>query len=180
MQLYTARGEQGMGTSTNIADKSGVVLSEEAYDSLLKTHCTYTESNHIRKRKAYAMKRPLFTLKTTPAFLELENDYYMFYSLPQYSFMAKKNFDNLPIMNLMLWLDDSVKNDKTVLHQIADDFEKGSKPGYTMNIKLAYQDKESVEDVLKIIDIVFYVTIGIIMFLCFFSLVASMTANVFS
>jgi len=31
--------------------------------------------------------------------------------------------------------------------------------------------------VLKIIDIIFYVTIAIIMFLCFFSLVASMTAN---
>lgn len=30
---------------------------------------------------------------------------------------------------------------------------------------------------LKIIDIIFYVTIAIIMFLCFFSLVASMTAN---
>jgi len=45
---------------------------------------------------------------------------------------------------------------------------------------LAYRDEQSKEDVLKIIDIVFYVTIGIIMFLCFFSLVASMTANLFS
>ena len=30
---------------------------------------------------------------------------------------------------------------------------------------------------MKIIDIIFYITIGIMMFLCFFSLVASMTAN---
>lgn len=32
---------------------------------------------------------------------------------------------------------------------------------------------------LRIIDIIFYVTIGIMMFLCFFSLVASMTANLY-
>ena len=31
--------------------------------------------------------------------------------------------------------------------------------------------------VLQIINVIFYVTIAIIMFLCFFSLVASMTAN---
>ena len=71
-----------MGTSSKIADKSGIVLDHEAYDSLLKTHCTYTEPQHIRKRKAYSMKRPLFTLETTPAFLELENQYFMFYNLP--------------------------------------------------------------------------------------------------
>lgn len=48
-----------------------------------------------------------------------------------------------------------------------------------ISVNKAYVDEESNEQVIQIIDIIFYVTIGIMMFLCFFSLVASMTANLF-
>lgn len=49
----------------------------------------------------------------------------------------------------------------------------------SVEIRKAYVDEDTNADVLKIVDIVFYVTIGIMMFLCFFSLVASMTANIY-
>jgi len=45
--------------------------------------------------------------------------------------------------------------------------------------KEAYVEAESTESVKKIIDYVFLVTIAIMMFLCFFSLSASMSANLY-
>ena len=44
---------------------------------------------------------------------------------------------------------------------------------------LTYQKAESTDQVKKIIDYVFAVTIAIMMFLCFFSLSASMSANLY-
>ena len=35
-QLYTARGDQGMGTSTDVVDSHGIVVDDSTYDSLLK------------------------------------------------------------------------------------------------------------------------------------------------
>ena len=46
-------------------------------------------------------------------------------------------------------------------------------------VRVSYIDADNNANVLKIIDIIFYVTIAIMMFLCFFSLVASMTANLY-
>ena len=42
-----------------------------------------------------------------------------------------------------------------------------------------YEQADSTEGVKKIVDYVFMVTIAIMMFLCFFSLSASMSANLY-
>ena len=75
----------------------------------------------------------------------------------------------------MIFLTDDAKSDKAIIDMIAEDF--GLAYSDHVQVQKSYQDKENTQDVLKIIDIIFYVTIAIIMFLCFFSLVASMTAN---
>ena len=45
--------------------------------------------------------------------------------------------------------------------------------------KLMYVEAESTAGITKIIDYIFFVIIAIMMFLCFFSLSASMSANLF-
>ena len=48
-----------------------------------------------------------------------------------------------------------------------------------IKVKDQYSIVESNQKALDLLDLVFYVTIGIMMFLCFFSLQASMTANLY-
>mmetsp|Transcript_3614 Transcript_3614/g.4140 ORF Transcript_3614/g.4140 Transcript_3614/m.4140 type:complete len:89 (+) Transcript_3614:662-928(+) len=83
----------------------------------------YTDSTKLRRKKGYMLKRALFSLKTTPAFLELENTSFMLQSMPQYAFLTEKAFDEIEVFNLMIWLEDSVKRDHAVLDQLADAFE---------------------------------------------------------
>ena len=47
------------------------------------------------------------------------------------------------------------------------------------DVTLEYEEGEATEKVKKIIDYIFMVTIAIMMFLCFFSLSASMSANLY-
>ena len=49
----------------------------------------------------------------------------------------------------------------------------------TIRVVESYKAAESTEDVKNIIDYIFMVTIAIMMFLCFFSLSASMSANLY-
>lgn len=76
--------------------------------------------------------------------------------------------------NALIWVDGA---DRELIDQIADEFEKELPED--VEVTKAYVDQENNEGTLQIIDIIFYVTIGIMMFLCFFSLVASMTANLY-
>ena len=48
-----------------------------------------------------------------------------------------------------------------------------------VSIQKVYLDRKVTEKVHVIVDLVFNVTISIMMFLCFFSLVASMSSNLF-
>lgn len=67
--------------------------------------------------------------------------------------------------------------DRELIDKIADEF-KTALPE-DVSIRIAYVDEDNNKETLQIIDLIFYVTIGIMMFLCFFSLVASMTANLY-
>ena len=74
----------------------------------------------------------------------------------------------------MVWVKD---HDREKVDAIAEDLENELRGNLT--VSKSYVDTDNNANVLKIIDILFYVTIGIMMFLCFFSLVASMTANIY-
>ena len=84
--------------------------------------------------------------------------------------------DEIALKDVLIWVDDPKEN-KEVINEIAEDLRQHL-PDLN-NVRVSYVDEESNENVLKIIDTIFYVTIGIMMFLCFFSLVASMSANLY-
>ncbi len=175
--LYTARGDQGMGTTQYLLDFAGVVVDDDSYASLLKWYYSSKERRFFGKRQSFQLKRTLFTLRQTPAAFHLDalNKRWMMISYPQYTFLAEKTTDEVALQTVMIWVKD--KNDKELIQRIAQDL-RAAIPE-TCEVKMTYKDDESNESVLKIIDMVFYVTIGIMMFLCFFSLVASMTANLY-
>lgn len=81
--------------------------------------------------------------------------------------------DDLTYSGLYISLNDP--NDKDLINQIAKDLKDAV--GYSPT--LTYMQQEQTEQVKMIIDYVFLVTIAIMMFLCFFSLSASMSANLY-
>ena len=48
-----------------------------------------------------------------------------------------------------------------------------------VSVSDTYSDAESSQNALNLIDLIFYVVIGIMMFLCFFALQSSMMANLY-
>ena len=102
----------------------------------------------------------------------------MLISMPQYSFLAKIDFDDVALKHVLLWVkDEEDKSEKRLsIDKIADKFEKELPD---VEVRISYIDEDNNQETLMIIDVIFYVTIGIMMFLCFFSLVASMTANLY-
>ena len=67
-QLYTARGDQGMGTVQALTDDLGVITQDDTYDSLLRWHYIKQSDKLVGKTEVYQLKRTLFTLKSSPAF----------------------------------------------------------------------------------------------------------------
>ena len=66
-------------------------------------------------------------------------------------------------------------SDHDLIDKIAFDLEEATGITYSKS----YKDGESTESITKIINYIFEVTIAIMMFLCFFSLSASMSANLY-
>ena len=67
-------------------------------------------------------------------------------------------------------------DDTVLIDNISADLKAAST---TITVTETYKAAESTEDVKNIIDYIFMVTIAIMMFLCFFSLSASMSANLY-
>ena len=155
-----------------MADELGVVTEDDVYDSLLRWHYTKQNDILVGKTETYQLKRTLFTLKAKPAFSEASKP--MLVSIPQYSFLTDRNIDNIALMNVLIWVENAEEN-RSLIDEIATDLRRSLLS--ENEIRVTYIDEDNNANVMKIIDIIFYVTIGIMMFLCFFSLVASMTAN---
>lgn len=113
-------------------------------------------------------------MKAKPAFSAARNP--MMVSIPQYSFLTNRDMDNIALMNVLIWVKNAEEN-RDFIDTIAKDI-KQALPSENV-VRVTYIDADNNASVLKIIDIIFYVTIGIMMFLCFFSLAASMTANLY-
>ena len=99
----------------------------------------------------------------------------MLISLPQYSYLSKEPFDDIHMRTVLIWVNNP--NDLDTIDNMVYDLKQVIDP--SSSVKASYIDRQGQENVMRVIDIIFYVTIGIMMFLCFFSLVASMTANIF-
>ena len=135
-------------------------------------HYVKQSDNLVGKTEVFQLKRTLFTLKSSPAFSKSGSP--MLISVPQYSFLTNRDLDDLDLMNVLIWVENAEEN-REKIDEIAADFRNILSA--ENEVRVTYKDEDNNENVMKIIDIIFYVTIGIMMFLCFFSLVASMTAN---
>ena len=87
------------------------------------------------------MKRPLFTLKQTPAFLDQKDSAnFMLISLPQYSFLTKTDFDDINISKLLIWVKDP-ENNRDLIDTIAADL-RLAVSDYN-EVKISYIDKDN-------------------------------------
>ena len=81
--------------------------------------------------------------------------------------------EDIKYSHLMIRVKDP--EDKTLIDLIARDLKKATKYEATKQ----YEQAAATDEVKQIIDYLFMVTIAIMMFLCFFSLSSSMTANLY-
>lgn len=77
--------------------------------------------------------------------------------------------------NLLIRVYDS--SDTDLINRIGRDLKQAINENTV--VTLEYEEAESTEQVKQILDLVFMVTIAIMMFLCFFSLSASMSSNLY-
>ena len=123
--------------------------------------------------------RPLFTTKGTPDYIKKgsPSDFpYGIISVPLYCQISGTNIDELVVKSLFISVNDP--DDHNLIDEIIEDL--------TVSIndeKVKIQDQYSIVEAnskaLNLLDLIFYVVIGILMFLCFFSLQAAMTANLY-
>ena len=81
----------------------------------------------------------------------------------------------------MKWLYINVHDpdDHATIDKIYDAFESEFSHSDNVDLYKSYEDREKMDKVLNILDNIFGIAIGIMMFLCFFSLTASMSANLY-
>lgn len=96
--------------------------------------------------------------------------------MPLYCQISGTNIDELVVKSLFISVNDP--DDHNLIDEIIEDL--------TVSIndeKVKIQDQYSIVEAnskaLNLLDLIFYVVIGILMFLCFFSLQAAMTANLY-
>ena len=81
----------------------------------------------------------------------------------------------------MKWLYINVHDpdDHATINKIYDAFESEFSNSNYIDLYKSYEDREKMDKVLNILDNIFGIAIGIMMFLCFFTLTASMSANLY-
>ncbi len=110
-----------MGTSTKQAETAGVILDGDVeFKSLVKWTYTSHEEGSMILQRAYQLKRILFTLKQSPAFVEESWGNYMLISLPQYAYLTQKPIEEIGVLYLMVWVKD---HNRGKIDVIAEDLE---------------------------------------------------------
>ena len=128
--------------------------------------------------------RPLFTTKANPDFIEeLTGSPYGLIQIPLFLQIANASLDQLFISKLLISVNDP--DDHGLIDEIVSSLEakileeEGEFISSFITVSNQYSNIEANQKALDLLDLVFYLIIGIMMFLCFFSLQASMTANMY-
>ena len=96
--------------------------------------------------------------------------------MPLYCQISGTNFDELVVKKLFISVNDP--DDHDLIDEIIEDLTV-SINDERVKIEDQYSIVEANSKALNLLDLIFYVVIGILMFLCFFSLQAAMTANLY-
>ena len=174
-ELYTARGSQSMIIGSAYASKLRATLNKDDSLYLVFFNGTYTKKHELRVSSilntASAFKFSNLPSVTTQAILV---------SLPLYKQMLDSTlkYSSLPMSKLKLKIKGGFDNDHiSAVYNGLTNFMM--KEGDTQLSLWDFRDFEkSINKSEQIINIIFIIVTIIVMFLCFFSLVSSMSANI--
>jgi ABC-type antimicrobial peptide transport system permease subunit len=177
-QLYTARGSQGMGVGHLVPKRMGLDLTDKEDQIILELVSKVKNSMHVL--------RPLFTMNMAPGFTMIDNDVFVkrdqaiLVSLPIYATLGRLRINEIPFERLIIRLKeydnpDHLKQIKKALEMQLE--ATGHAKQYL--IRDSFEDQKPLRDVEFILQMIFTAIIPITMFLCFFSLSSSMTANLY-
>lgn len=176
-QLFTARGSQSVAVGSYVTDFTSTDPKDFRQTILLQTY-----SNTKSKTNKYYRKRPLWTANQAPAYTMRDrsagNPAFVM-NLPSYVRML----DPFISINETKWERVFVRMKDPANKTATDKLITYAKSQLTaeeangIRIFNFYDDTDTMEEVQLILDIIFNVIISITMFLCFFSLCSSMSAN---
>ena len=168
-----------MGLMNNYIDDLNIDTSN--YSSTFLFEAIYPEYGN----RAY-QERLLWSLSQTPDFIDESSTdgaelQYPFLNIPLYTRLVNIPMDTVDYKNLFIQLNDP--NDHATVDSICDDFISTNADfecykGYEQDGGSGGSSLDTSQ-VKSILDKVFYGLIGVTMFLCFFSLAASMSANLY-
>lgn len=174
-ELYTARGSQSMIIGASYAEKLRVGIKKEDTLYLVLFNGTYTKKHELRVSSV---------LKTAPAFrfsnLPSVRTQAVLVSLPLYRDLLdeKLSYEKIPMSELKLKIKGGFNTDylSAVYNNLTSFM---AKEGDSQLSLWDYRDFEkNIKRSEDVINIIFIIVTIIVMFLCFFSLVSSMTANI--
>lgn len=130
----------------------------------------------------------LWTLKQNVSWLTERNAFVLYngiketvlFSIPTYCYLADVNMDDIYYGNLLIKLKDPT--DLVTSGEIQDDLDRALTNWWGFKayfIRDKYKDLEKARELQSLLDMIFNGTIAVMMFLCFFSLSASMSANLY-
>ena len=157
-----------MGTSAGVVSSANIDTSN--YNSTI-----LLVSNNVAKRNMYYRERVIFSLYQTPDWAQTESSNYFLVSLPTFNYMSEQLMDENHYKVLMIRMHDPSNHD--LIDKIGKALDKALPGG--IQIHLTYKQVSSSGSITEIVNYIFYLTIAVMMFLCFFSLTASMSANLF-
>ena len=98
-------------------------------------------------------------------------------SYPQFLYMIDMSIEETAAQ--WLWINVNDPDDHATIDTIYNVFKEEFGTSSTFVLDKAYEEREKTDQVLNILNNIFAIAIGIMMFLCFFSLTASMSANLY-
>ena len=132
-------------------------------------------SNNVAKRNLFYRERIIWSLYQKPDWADDNGGNYFLVSLPTYNYMADLAMEENNYRYLMIRMKDP--SNHGLINKIGKAIDKATPPAVRIN--LTYKQVSSSGSITSIVDYIFYLTIAVMMFLCFFSLTASMSANLF-
>ena len=122
--------------------------------------------------------RTLWTAKYEPHFVPFAAGSWQAWglaSIPLMTFLADTTMEDTRLSNLLIVMEDP--DDHETIDEIAKAFEEEADGD--QKVQVSYTAGETTSKIRKVLDKVFYGLISVTMFLCFFSLCASMSANLY-
>lgn len=132
-------------------------------------------NNDAAKENLYYKQRVIFSLREEPDWASDSGGDYMLVNLPNFCYWSERTMDDTHYRYLLIKMKDS--KDHKLIDEIGKALEK--EVGTGVKVQITYKEVSSNDEVTNIVNYIFYLTIAIMMFLCFFSLTASMSANLY-